>query len=40
MDQAVRQAFHSAVEKEPFAKSLNLKLVEIDDGYSVVEMVF
>ena len=40
MDQATKQAFHQAVEKEPFAKALHMELVEIDDGYSVVEMVF
>ena len=40
MDEAVRQAFHRAVDKEPFAKILNLELVELDEGYSAVEMLF
>ena len=40
MDQKVRKALQKAVENEPFARALNLKLVEIDEGTSAVEMVF
>ena len=40
MDPAVREAIYSAVEKEPFARALNMELVELDLGYSVVEMVY
>ncbi len=40
MDQKVRKAIQKAVDNEPFAKALNLKLVEIDEGTSAVEMVF
>lgn len=40
MDQKVRKALQKAVDNEPFAKALNLKLVEIDEGTSAVEMVF
>ncbi|MBW1711421.1 MAG: PaaI family thioesterase [Deltaproteobacteria bacterium] len=40
MDQTVKKAFHRAVKKEPFPKALNMELVELDDGYSAVEMVF
>ncbi len=40
MDQKVRQALQKAVDNEPFARALNLKLVEIDEGTSAVEMVF
>lgn len=40
MDDNTRQAFMRVVENEPFAKVLGLKLVELDYGYSVVEMVF
>ncbi len=40
MDQKVRKAIQKAVDNEPFARALNLKLVEIDEGTSAVEMVF
>ncbi len=40
MDEKLRQAFHSGVEKEPFASKFGLKLLEIGDGYSKVEMKF
>jgi acyl-CoA thioesterase len=40
MDEKLRQAFHSQVEKEPFASKFSLKLLEIGDGYSKVEMKF
>ena len=40
MDQKVRKALQKAVDNEPFARVLNLKLVEIDEGTSAVEMVF
>ena len=40
MDQAVRDAIYGAVEKEPFARALNMKLVELELGYSAVEMTY
>lgn len=40
MDRKVRKALQKAVDNEPFARALNLKLVEIDEGTSAVEMVF
>ncbi|MFZ2448121.1 MAG: PaaI family thioesterase [Syntrophobacteraceae bacterium] len=40
MDDNVKQAFHSRVEREPFAQKFGLKLVEIGAGYSKVEMKF
>jgi acyl-CoA thioesterase len=40
MDQAVRDAIYGAVEKEPFALALNMKLVELELGYSAVEMTY
>jgi acyl-CoA thioesterase len=40
MEEKLRQAFHSRVEKEPFASKFGLKLLEIGDGYSKVEMKF
>ncbi len=38
MDPAVRKAIYEAVEKEPFAKVMNMQLVELELGYAVVEM--
>jgi acyl-CoA thioesterase len=40
MDENVRRAIFERVEKEPFARKLGLELLELDDGYSVVEMTF
>ena len=40
MEEHVRRAIFAQVAKEPFAKKLDLQLVELDDGYSVVEMTF
>jgi acyl-CoA thioesterase len=40
MDQLLRDAIFAAVEKEPFAKAFNLRLVELARGYSRVEMIY
>ena len=40
MDQKVRNAIYSAVENEPFAKAMKIRLVELELGYSVVEMIY
>jgi acyl-CoA thioesterase len=40
VDPAVRQAIYDAVAKEPFARALNMELVELELGYSAVEMVY
>ena len=40
MDQKVRNAIFNAVEKEPFAKALKVNLVELERGYSMVEMKY
>ncbi|MGD2030560.1 MAG: hotdog fold thioesterase [Desulfobacterales bacterium] len=40
MDQTVKEAIYRAVKKEPFAQALKMKLVELDLGYSVVEMIY
>lgn len=40
MDKKVKNAIFSAVEKEPFARRFNLKLMDLADGFSVVEMVY
>jgi acyl-CoA thioesterase len=38
MDQKLKNAIFSAVDKEPFAKLMHMNLVELKPGYSVVEM--
>lgn len=38
MDQKVRKAIYDAVEDEPFAKVMKISLVELDLGFSAVEM--
>ena len=40
MDPKVRQAIYHAVENEPFARALNMELVELELGYSAVEMIY
>jgi len=40
MDQKVRNAIYKAVEKEPFAKVMKINLVELELGYSAVEMIY
>jgi acyl-CoA thioesterase len=40
MNENVRNAFFRQVGKEPFARKFGIKLLEIDDGYSKVEMKF
>ena len=40
MDQAVREAICRAVEREPFARALQMKLVALEEGHSVVEMTY
>ncbi len=40
MDENVRYAFLRQVGQEPFAQKFGIKLVEIDEGYSRVEMKF
>jgi acyl-CoA thioesterase len=40
MDQKVSEAIFEAVKKEPFARAMRMELVELDDGYSVVQMVY
>ena len=40
MDERVRKAIFKKVKEEPFARKMNLELVELDSGYSVVEMTF
>jgi acyl-CoA thioesterase len=40
MDQTVKDAIYRAVGKEPFAQALEMELVELDLGYSAVEMIY
>jgi acyl-CoA thioesterase len=40
MDQKVKNAIYDAVEKEPFAKAMKIKLVELKLGYAAVEMKY
>ena len=40
MDPVVRDAIYRAVEKEPFAQALNMELLDLGLGYSIVEMTY
>jgi acyl-CoA thioesterase len=40
MDPRVRAAIETAVVQEPFARSMGIELRKLDDGYSLVEMIY
>jgi acyl-CoA thioesterase len=40
VDEKVREAIFRQVKQEPFARKFGLKLVDLDEGYSKVEMDF
>jgi len=40
MDQKVREAIFEAVRKEPFARAMKMELAKLEDGHSVVQMVY
>lgn len=40
MDERVKAAIFRAVTREPFAQTFNMQLLELDDGHSVVEMLY
>ena len=40
MDPKVKEAIEKAVKKEPFARALKMNLVGLDDGYSVIHMIY
>lgn len=40
MDQKVKNAISNAVENEPFAKAMKINLMELERGFSVVEMIY
>ena len=39
MDPIIKEAMRQQVQQEPFAQKLGLRLIEVDEGYAVVEMV-
>ena len=40
MDEKIREAIFKKVENEPFAQRFGIKLLELDEGYSKVQMEF
>ncbi len=40
MDQKVKKAIFQAVKNEPFARVMNMELVELEKGHSVVHMTY
>ncbi|UCD82562.1 MAG: hotdog fold thioesterase [Desulfobacterales bacterium] len=40
MDPKVKQAIEEAVRREPFAQAMQMALVELAEGYSVVSMIY
>ncbi len=40
MDPKVKEAIFQAVQTEPFARQLKMELIELEDGYSKVEMIY
>ncbi len=40
MDEKIRSAITGAIKRESFAQELSMKLVELEDGHSVVEMIY
>ncbi len=40
MDEKIREAIIRQVEKEPFARKFGLKLIDLQEGYAKVGMVF
>ena len=40
MDQKVRKAIFKAVKEEPFAQALQIELVKLEEGYSLVHMIY
>jgi acyl-CoA thioesterase len=40
MDQKIKEAIFHQVEKEPYARKFGLKLIDLEEGYSRVEMNF
>lgn len=40
MDEKVKEAIFRRVEEEPFAQKFGIKLIDLNEGYSKVEMTF
>ena len=40
MDDRIKEAIAGAVKREPFAIAMGITLLKLDDGYSLVEMVY
>ena len=40
MDEKVKAAIVQAVKKEPFARAMQIELMALEDGYSLVQMVY
>ncbi len=40
MDTETRQIFIKKVTEEPFAKFLNIRLIDVDEGYALCEMMY
>jgi len=40
MDEKIRNAIFKQIEAEPFGKKFGLKLIDVQEGYARVEMVF
>ena len=40
MDDKIRETLSNAIKRETFSQALNMKLVELEDGHSVVEMIY
>ena len=40
MEEKVKRAIYAAVEREPFARMLDMTLKALDDGYALVEMPY
>ncbi len=40
MDEARKRAFIQAASKEPFARAMHIRLVEVDEGYAACEMEY
>jgi len=40
MDPAIKAAIFKALENEPFSRAMDMNLVRLENGYSVVEMIY
>lgn len=40
MDEKLKEAIFSQVRREPFAQALKMELVQLDEGFSAVEMTY